>query len=103
MRGTALPAPDRLVHEPVRLRILSALAAVRSASFQELKALVDTTDGNLSVHARKLEEAGYITSEKSFRGRLPRTDFSLTAAGRRAFEGYLDQMETLVRTLRKRG
>ncbi len=98
----ALPDPDRLVHEPLRLRILGTLAAVRSLSFQELKKLVAATDGNLSVHARKLEDAGYLTAEKTFSGRVPRTDFRITSRGRRAFEGYLEHMEALIRTIRAR-
>jgi len=93
---------DRLVHERLRLGILSALSVNDSLTFTELKKLLDTTDGNLSVHARKLEEAGYVSVVKSFEGRLPRTDYRLTAAGRRALERYLDHMEALIRSMRDR-
>src|SRR5579862_7707516 len=92
---------DRLVHERLRLGILSALSVNESLTFNELKKLLDTTDGNLSVHARKLEEAGYIGCTKSFEGRLPRTDYRLTAAGKRALERYLDHMEALIRAMRE--
>ena len=95
-------ALDRLIHERMRLAIVSALAGTRSLSFNELKALLDTTDGNLSVHARRLEEAGFIACEKSFVDRLPRTEFRLTAAGRRALDEYLDHMEALIRRVRER-
>src|ERR1041384_7362540 len=89
------PAPnlDRLIHERMRLGIVSALAANESLTFNDLKRLMDTTDGNLSVHARKLEEAGYVSCEKSFEGRMPKTQYRLTAEGRRALERYLDHME----------
>ena len=93
---------DRLVHERLRLGILSALAVNESLTFNELKRLLDTTDGNLSVHARKLEEAGYVACTKSFAGRIPRTDYRLTAAGRRALERYLDHMEALIQAMRDR-
>ena len=93
---------DRLVHERVRLAIVSALAARESLTFNELKSLVKTTDGNLSVHARKLEEAEYIACDKSFEGRVPKTEYRLTALGRRAFERYLDHMEALIRAARAR-
>lgn len=93
---------DRLIHERIRLGIVSALAVNRSLTFNELKALLKTTDGNLSVHARKLEEADYIVCTKSFDGRLPKTEFRLTAAGRRALERYLDHMEALIRATRDR-
>jgi DNA-binding MarR family transcriptional regulator len=95
-------ALDRLIHERMRLGILSALAATDSLSFNDLKKLLDTTDGNLSVHARKLEEAEYIACTKSFEGRVPKTEYSITAAGRRAFERYLDHMEALIRAARER-
>lgn len=95
-------ALDRLIHERLRLGILSALAVNESLSFQDLKKLMQTTDGNLSVHARKLEEAHYITCNKSFEGRVPRTSYSLTSAGRRALERYLDHMEALIRATRER-
>lgn len=91
---------DHVIHERVRLAILSALASGQSLSFNELKELLDTTDGNLSVHARRLEEAGFIACEKSFVGRVPRTEYELTAAGRRALDAYLDHMETLIRRVR---
>ena len=91
---------DRLVHERLRLGILSALAVNESLTFTELKKLLDTTDGNLSVHARKLEEAGYVGCAKGFSGRVPRTDYRLTAAGRRALDRYLDHMEALIQAMR---
>lgn len=100
-REASLPELDRLIHERIRLGIVSALAANQSLNFNDLKALLKTSDGNLSVHARKLEEAGYITCTKSFRGRLPNTDYRLTAAGRRALERYLDHMEALIRAARQ--
>ena len=93
-------ALDRLIHERMRLGIVSALAANQSLSFNELKRLLKTTDGNLSVHARKLEEAGYIACTKSFEKRVPRTEYRLIATGRRALERYLDDMETLIRAAR---
>jgi DNA-binding MarR family transcriptional regulator len=92
---------DRLIHERVRLGIVSALAVNRSLTFNELKAMLKTTDGNLSVHARKLEEADYIICSKSFDGRLPKTEYRLTAAGRRALERYLNHMEALIRATRE--
>ena len=102
-KGEAQPAElDRLIHERQRLGIVSALAVNESLSFNELKALMQTTDGNLSVHARKLEDAGYITCRKSFEGRMPRTDYSLTANGRRALERYLDHMEAIIKATRAR-
>jgi DNA-binding HxlR family transcriptional regulator len=88
---------DRVIHERVRLAIVSALAVNESLTFNELKALLDTSDGNLSVHARRLEEAGYLACKKSFDGRIPRTEYRLTAAGRRALEHYLAHMEALIR------
>jgi DNA-binding MarR family transcriptional regulator len=96
------PKLDRLIHERLRLGILSALSVNESLSFNELKKLLDTTDGNLSVHARKLEEAGYIGCAKSFEGRIPRTDYRLTAAGKRALERYLDHMEALIHAMREK-
>jgi len=93
---------DRLIHERIRLGIVSALAVNRSLTFNELKALLKTTDGNLSVHARKLEEADYILCTKSFDGRLPKTEYRLAPAGRRALEKYLDHMEALIRATRER-
>ena len=95
-------ALDRLIHERIRLGILSALAATDAVSFNDLKKLLETTDGNLSVHARKLEEANYIACTKSFENRMPKTEYSITAAGRRAFERYLDHMEALIRAARER-
>jgi DNA-binding HxlR family transcriptional regulator len=92
---------DRLIHERIRLGIVSALAVNRSLTFNELKALLKTTDGNLSVHARKLEEADYITCNKSFDGRLPKTEYRLAPAGRRALERYLNHMEALIRVTRE--
>jgi DNA-binding MarR family transcriptional regulator len=94
-------ALDRLIHERLRLGILSALAVNESMSFGDLKKLMQTTDGNLSVHARKLEEASYVTCTKSFEGRVPKTEYSITAAGRRALERYLDHMEALIRATRE--
>ena len=92
---------DRVIHDRTRLAIMSALAVNETLSFTELKTMTETTDGNLSVHARKLEDAGYVNCEKSFSGRTPRTDFSLTASGRRAMEKYLDHMEALIRATRR--
>ena len=103
VRGRAEATPvslDRLIHERMRLGIVSALAANESLTYNELKALLQTTDGNLSVHARKLEEAGYISCTKSFEGRMPKTEYALTAPGRKAFERYLDHMEALIRAAR---
>jgi DNA-binding MarR family transcriptional regulator len=93
---------DRLIHERLRLGILSALVANDSLTFNELKKLLKTTDGNLSVHARKLEDAHYVVCSKSFEGRLPRTEYRLTPAGRRALERYLDHMEALIHAMRDR-
>jgi DNA-binding transcriptional ArsR family regulator len=93
---------DRLIHERMRLGIVSALAANDSLTFNDLKLLLGTTDGNLSVHARKLEDAKYITCTKSFEGRVPRTEFKLTADGRRALKRYVDHMEALIRAIRER-
>ena len=92
---------DRLIHERVRLGIVSALAVNRSLTFNELKAMLKTTDGNLSVHARKLEEADYIVCTKSFDGRLPKTEYRLTPPGRKALERYLNHMEALIRATRE--
>lgn len=97
--GAALKL-DQLIHERMRLAIVSALAGHEWLSFTELRTLVDTSDGNLSVHARKLEDAGYLECRKGFAGRVPRTDFRLTTAGRRALTGYLDHMEALIRRTR---
>ena len=92
---------DRLLHDRMRLGIVSALAAGTELSFTDLKAALNATDGNLSVHARKLEEAGYVSCAKTFAGRTPRTDYKLTAAGRRALEKYLDHMDALIKAARK--
>lgn len=103
VRKEELVAPrlDKLIHERLRLGILSALAVNDSMTFIELKKLMETTDGNLSVHARKLEEARYVACTKSFEGRVPRTEYRLTASGRKAFELYLTEMEALIRQMRK--
>ena len=93
---------DRLIHERIRLGIVSALAVNRALTFNELKALLKTTDGNLSVHARKLEEANYIICKKSFDGRLPKTEYRLAPAGKQALERYLDHMEALIRATREK-
>ena len=94
---TSIPDFDRLIHEKTRLAIISALAVNPTLTFNEMKAILKTTDGNVSVHARKLEEAGYLLCKKSFEGRMPKTEYSLTAAGRRAFEKYIGHMEALVK------
>jgi DNA-binding transcriptional ArsR family regulator len=100
--GAALPSRlDRVIHDRTRLAIMSALAVNDVLSFNELKGITETTDGNLSVHARKLEDAGYVLCEKSFAGRTPRTDYRLSAAGKRALEKYLDHMDALIRATRK--
>jgi DNA-binding transcriptional ArsR family regulator len=93
---------DRLIHERTRLAIVSALAVNASLTFNELKGLLGVTDGNLSVHARKLEDAGYVACAKSFNGRLPKTEFRLALPGRQALEKYLDHMEALIRATRDR-
>ena len=92
---------DRVIHDRTRLAIMSVLAVNERLSFTELKTITETTDGNLSVHARKLEDAGYLHCDKSFAGRTPRTDFTLTASGRRALQKYLDHMEALIRATRR--
>ncbi len=98
----AMAELDRTIHERLRLSIVSTLAVHESLSFNNLKKLLNTTDGNLSVHARKLEEAKYITSRKYFQGRLPKTEYRLTEAGRCALERYLNHMEALIQAVRKR-
>jgi DNA-binding HxlR family transcriptional regulator len=98
----ALPHLDRIIHERMRLGIVSALAVNDSLTFNELKKVLRTTDGNLSVHARRLEEAQYVTCTKSFEGRMPKTEYGLTAAGRKALERYLDHMEALIHAMRDR-
>jgi DNA-binding HxlR family transcriptional regulator len=100
-REAVSPDLDRLIHERIRLGIVSALAVNSSLTFNELKALLKTTDGNLSVHARRLEEAAYIVCTKSFDGRLPKTEYRLTGAGRKALERYLNHMEALIRATRE--
>jgi DNA-binding transcriptional ArsR family regulator len=99
-RAASAAQLDRIIHERVRLGIVSALAVQESLSFNELKRALKTSDGNLSVHARKLEDAGYLTCTKTFEGRVPRTAFRLTAAGRGALERYLDHMEALIQATR---
>jgi DNA-binding HxlR family transcriptional regulator len=91
---------DRLIHERMRLGIVSALAVDSALTFNDLKRLLKTTDGNLSVHARKLEDAGYITCMKSFEGRVPKTEYTLTTTGRKAFEKYLNHMEALIQAMK---
>ena len=93
---------DRVIHDRTRLAILAALAASERLSFTDLKAITGTTDGNLSVHARRLEDADYVLCEKTFAGRTPRTEYRLSAAGRRAFEKYLDHMDALIKATRKK-
>ena len=99
--GGNLTKLDRLIHERMRLGIVSALAVNEKLSFTDLKRLLGATDGNVSVHARKLEEAGYIACKKSFHGRIPKTEYRLTAAGRRALERYLSHMEALIEAMRR--
>lgn len=91
---------DRLIHEKMRLGIVSALAVTPTLTFNELKAILKTTDGNVSVHARKLEDAGYVECRKSFEGRMPKTEYSLTPDGKKAFEKYLGHMEALIKAVR---
>jgi DNA-binding transcriptional ArsR family regulator len=98
--GGDAPAVDRLIHQRTRLAIVSMLAVNESLTFNELKHLLETTDGNLSVHARKLEEAGYIDCEKSFEGRIPRTEYRITSHGRKVLERYLEHMERLIQAVR---
>ncbi|HEX4808102.1 MAG TPA: transcriptional regulator [Bryobacteraceae bacterium] len=100
--GTTVPDLDRVIHERMRLGIVSALAVNDSLTFNELKKLLQTTDGNLSVHARRLEEAAYVECTKSFEGRMPRTEYRLTALGHKAFERYLNHMEALIHAMRDR-
>lgn len=91
---------DKLIHERMRLGIISALAANKSLTFNDLKSLLNTTDGNVSVHARKLEEAGYLTCEKSFNGRIPLTEYKITDVGREALNRYLNHMEALIKAMK---
>lgn len=101
--ATSRPADlDRLIHDRTRLAIVSALAVNETLTFNELKALTETTDGNLSVHARRLEEAGYVRCTKGFEGRVPKTEYALTEAGRIALRKYLDHMEAIIRHARPR-
>ena len=102
LHDAALPPLDRIIHERMRLGIVSALAVNDSLTFNELKRLLQTTDGNLSVHARRLEEAEYVTCSKGYEGRVPKTEYRLTAEGRKAFERYLDHMEALIHAMRDR-
>ncbi len=99
--GRGVTQLDRLIHERMRLGIVSALAVNESLTFNDLKRLLGTTDGNVSVHARKLEEAQYITCKKSFEGRIPKTEYRLTPAGRRALERYLSHMESIIKATRE--
>ena len=92
---------DRLIHEKVRLGIVSALAVNETLTFNELKKLLNTTDGNLSVHARRLEDADYVVCTKTFQGRMPKSEYRITAAGRKALEKYLDHMEALIKAMRE--
>jgi DNA-binding MarR family transcriptional regulator len=92
---------DKLIHERMRLGIISALAANKSLTFNDLKGLLNTTDGNVSVHARKLEEAGYIVCEKSFNGRIPLTEYHITEMGREALNRYLNHMEALIKAMKR--
>jgi DNA-binding MarR family transcriptional regulator len=94
---------DKVIHERMRLGIISALAANEKLSFSDLKNLLNTTDGNISVHARKLEEAGYLTCEKSFKGRMPLTEYKITGEGRKALERYLSHMEALIKAMKGGG
>lgn len=91
---------DKVIHERMRLGIISALAANEKLSFSDLKNLLNTTDGNISVHARKLEDAGYVSMKKSFAGRMPLTEYKITAAGRKALEQYLNHMEALIKAMK---
>ena len=94
---------DRVIHERMRLGIISALAANEKLSFGELKKLLNTTDGNISVHARRLEEAGYVTMQKSFKGRVPLTEYAITKEGKKALERYLNHMEALIKAMKGGG
>lgn len=98
--GSAMPDLDKVIHERLRLGIVSALAVNEALTFNELKAMLEATDGNLSVHARKLEEAGYVACTKTFEGRVPKTEYRLTPAGRAALDQYLAHMEALIRSMK---
>ena len=102
LAASAVPALDELIHERIRLALVSALAVNDSLTFKELKTLLKTTDGNLSVHARKLENAGYVECRKSFEKRIPKTEFRLTPTGRAVFEKYLNHMEALIAAMKRR-
>ena len=102
LAGSGACTLDRIIHERLRLGIISALSVNETLTFGELKAILSTTDGNLSVHARKLEEAGYVACDKKFEGRLPRTEYRLTNKGRLALEAYLTHMESLIKATRRR-
>jgi DNA-binding MarR family transcriptional regulator len=99
--GASARALDRIIHERLRLGIVSALSVNPSLTFKDLKGILATTDGNLSVHSRKLEDAGYILCEKKFEGRMPRSEYKLTDKGRAALEGYLTHMEALIKATRQ--
>jgi len=99
-KAPAIPNLDRIIHERMRLGIVSALSINASLTFNDLKRLLETTDGNISVHARKLEEAGYISCTKSFEGRMPKTEYALTPAGRKALEKYLNHMESIISAMK---
>ena len=101
--GNVSTALDKVIHERMRLGIISALAANEKLSFGDLKDLLKTTDGNISVHARKLEDAGYVTMQKSFKGRVPLTEYAITKDGKKALERYLDHMEALIRAMKGGG
>src|SRR5437764_11906135 len=98
--GTVSGERDRVIHERMRLGIISALAANEKLSFSDLKRLLNTTDGNISVHARKLEDAGYVTMQKSFKGRVPLTEYAITKDGKKALERYLNHMEALIKAMK---
>ncbi|HMO82050.1 MAG TPA: transcriptional regulator [Pyrinomonadaceae bacterium] len=100
--GTVSTDLDKVIHERMRLGIISALAANEKLSFSDLKSLLETSDGNLSVHARKLEDAGYVTVKKSFSERVPLTEYKITSAGRKALERYLDHMEALIKAMKRK-
>jgi DNA-binding HxlR family transcriptional regulator len=102
-RSQAVPELDQLIHPRMRLGIVSALAANASLTFNDLKRLLQTTDGNISVHARKLEEAGYIVCTKSFQGRMPKTEYALTPTGRKAWDRYLNHMESIIQATKGNG
>ncbi len=100
VQGGNPTAINALIHEPKRLAILSALSVNPQMSFNDLKAALETTDGNLSIHCKKLEEAGYLKVQKTFNGRVPRTNYKLNAAGKKAFKDYLDHLEAIIKQVR---